>query len=258
MQINDVYFITDLDRTIIHAKNKGFKCVEHIGDREITYMTDESYDGFLELLSNNYFKFVPCTMRNIKQTLRVDFIKEYNPKYMICTNGAQIYIDGVLDNDWDLKMKSIIDTNEVIENIKYIESLNLDVAEVRNIEGFYITIKCENNDDAKFSYDVLKDKFKDNIKVIHIGVKIFIIDELINKINAVDYLVDKLKIEKLFTAGDSVVDEEFTKRGKAMLPKHSSFKHKNAYVSEKEGIHSTEDLVYFLKKEVSHCNLINN
>lgn len=244
----ELYFITDLDRTLIHSKNKGYKCVESIGEKEITYMTEKSYSDFLNLLELEHFKFIPCTMRNIKQTLRVDFIREYNPKIIICSNGAQIYVDGELDNSWEEKMREIKSNEEVQEEIAYIESLNLTYGEVRNIEGFYVTIKCNSEEEAKINYLKLVGKFHRKIKVIHIGVKIFIIDERINKINAVDYIIEKYDIKKLFTAGDSEVDREFTKRGISIIPKHSSFKHENSYITEKEGIFSTEDIINYLRK----------
>ena len=247
--MKEIYFITDLDRTLIHAKNKGHKCVEYIEKSEITYMTQKSYDAFLELLKIKEFNFIPCTMRNINQTLRVNFIKDYNPKIIICTNGAQIYIDGKLDDAWNIKMKSLIDEESIEENIRFIKSLNLNYQEVRNIEDFYITIKCENQDIAFEVFNNLKDKFKANIKVIHIAKKIFIIDERIDKIYAVDYIVNKYKIKNFVTAGDSKVDENFTKRGRAIIPKHASFTHNNAIVTQKEGIESTEDIIEYLQRE---------
>lgn len=247
--MKDIYFITDLDRTIIHAKNKGYKCVEYSGEKEITYMTEKSYVDFLELLERKEFKFIPCTMRNITQTLRVEFIKNYNPSLIICTNGAQIYVDGCLDKQWDKKLKSFVSNTDVENDIKFVKSFDLPYEEVRNIEGFYITIKCKSKIDAFEVFNVLKDKFKANIKVMHIGVKVFIIDERINKIHAVDYITEKYKIENLITAGDSEVDQDFTKRGKAIIPKHACFRHSDAFVTVKEGIYSTEDLIDCLKKE---------
>ena len=53
-----VFFITDLDRTIIHSKHKGYKCVEKLGDKEITYMTDYAYDKLQELLKREEFIFM--------------------------------------------------------------------------------------------------------------------------------------------------------------------------------------------------------
>lgn len=244
-----IYFITDLDRTIIHAKNKGFKCVEFIDDREITYMTEDSYLKLNKMLENENFKFIPCTMRNINQTLRVDFIKKYNPEIIICTNGAQIFIDGKLDECWNSKMRSLISYEEVEKNIKLIKGFCLEYDEIRNIEGFYITIKCKTKEEAKSNFEFLKNKFRMDLKVIHIGVKIFIIDSYIDKIFATKYIIENYNMKNIITAGDSIVDYNFTTIGKSILPKHASFKHKHSYITEKEGITSTEDILTFIERE---------
>ena len=247
--MENIYFITDLDRTIIHSKNKGYRCVEMMGEREITYMTDESYNKLQELLKNNSFIFIPCTMRNIKQTLRVDFIREYNPQIIICTNGAQIYINGQLDKEWDKKIKSLCDYERLNDNIKYLSELkenhkeDIKVLEVRNIEDFYITIKCEDSIEAEKFYEIIKDNFDEELIVLRIDAKIFIIHKEIDKVHAVDYIIDKFNIKRLITAGDSEVDEQFTKRGISILPKHSSFKHEKSIITEKNNIKSTEDIL---------------
>ncbi len=249
--MSNLYFITDLDRTIIHSKNKGFKCVEREGEKEITYMTESSYMELMKLLKLKHFKFIPCTMRNIRQTLRVDFIREYNPEIIICTNGAQIYIDGKLDSTWDKEVRKLVNKNEIITDIQYIESLNLDVQEVRNIEDFYITIKCEDVDKAEATYGTLKDKFSEHIRLMQMGVKVFIINKNIDKIHAVDYIRNKFEIENLFTAGDSEADRCFTTRGVSILPKHCSFRNEKSIVTERAGVYATDDLIDILKEYIA-------
>ena len=248
--MNELVFITDLDRTIIHSKNKGFLCVEKNEEKEITYMTEYSYDKLQYLLSKKEFKFVPCTMRNITQTLRVEFIREYDPKIIICTNGAQIYIDGKLDEEWDRIVKSKVDLNEVENEIDYIKKLDIKCEEIRNIEGFYITVKFEDTQSAKIGYEIISDKYKEYRKVLLIGVKVFVIHESIDKINAVDYVIDKFSMENIVTAGDTDVDCEFTKRGISILPKHSSFKHNKSIITRENGILATDEIVDFLKNRL--------
>lgn len=249
-----IFFITDLDRTIIHSKHRGYKCVEKLDDREITYMSDYAYEKLQGLLKREEFIFIPCTMRNITQTLRVDFIRSYNPKVIICTNGAQIYIDGKLDRVWDKQMKSLFDQNELNENINYLEKLkeeykeSIGVIEVRNIEDFYITVKCEDSYEAEKFYNIINDKFNKNINVLKIEAKIFIIHNRINKVYAVDYIIKMLNIKKLITSGDTEVDKEFTSRGVAILPKHSSFKHEKCIITEKSKIHSTEEILDYISE----------
>ena len=252
--MDKIFFITDLDRTIIHSKHIGYKCVEKLGDREITYMTDYAYEKLHELLKIEEFMFIPCTMRNINQTLRVDFIRCYNPKIIICTNGAQIYIDGKLDEIWDKQMKALCDKNELNRNIKYLEKLKeeykelIGIIEVRNIEDFYITVKCVDSHEADKLYNIISNSFDKNINVLKIEAKIFIIHNRINKVYAVDYIIEKFNIKKLITSGDTEVDREFTSRGISILPKHSSFKHEKAIITEKSKIHATEEILDYIEE----------
>ena len=249
-----IFFITDLDRTIIHSKHRGYKCVEKLEDREITYMTDYAYEKLQALLRREEFIFIPCTMRNINQTLRVDFIRDYNPPIIICTNGAQIYIDGKLDEAWDKQMKSLCNQDELNENINYLEKLKkkykerIGVIEIRNIEDSYITVKCIDSYEAEKLYNIINNKFGKNINVLRIEAKIFIIHNRINKVYAVDYIIERFNIKKLITSGDTEVDREFTSRGITILPKHSSFKHEKAIITEKSKIHATEEILDYINK----------
>ena len=249
-----IFFITDLDRTIIHSKHRGYKCVEKLEDREITYMTDYAYEKLQALLRREEFIFIPCTMRNINQTLRVDFIRDYNPEIIICTNGAQIYIDGKLDEAWDKQMKSLCNQDELNENINYLEKLKkeykerIGVIEIRNIEDSYITVKCIDSYEAEKLYNIINNKFGKNINVLRIEAKIFIIHNRINKVYAVDYIIERFNIKKLITSGDTEVDREFTSRGITILPKHSSFKHEKAIITEKSKIHATEEILDYINK----------
>ena len=249
-----IFFITDLDRTIIHSKHSGCRCVEKLGYKEITYMTDYAYEKLQELLKREEFIFIPCTMRNINQTLRVDFIRSYNPKIIICTNGAQIYINGKLDEVWDKQMKSLCDKNDWIKNIKYLENLKeeykelIGIIEVRNIEDFYITVKCVNSNKADKFYNIISNSFDKSINVLNIEAKIFIIHNRINKVYAVDYIIERFNIKKLITSGDTEVDREFTSRGITILPKHSSFKYEKAIITEKSKIHATEEILDYIEE----------
>ncbi len=228
--------------------------MEKLEDREITYMTDYAYEKLQALLKREEFIFIPCTMRNINQTLRVDFIRSYNPKIIICTNGAQIYIDGKLDKVWDKQMKYLCDENELNKNIKYLEKLKeeykerIGVIEIRNIEDFYITVKCIDSYEAEKLYNIINNKFGKNINVLRIEAKIFIIHNRINKVYAVDYIIKRFNIKKLITSGDTEVDREFTSRGITILPKHSSFKHEKAIITEKSKIHATEEILDYINK----------
>lgn len=241
-------FITDLDRTIIHSKNPGYTCVEKYNDREITFMTEKSLIGLKDLLAKEDFIFIPCTMRKFHQTMRVDFIGEYKPKYMICENGAQVFINGELDMEWESHMRKVVEAKEVRDGIKRIENLKLNVRDILNIDDFYIAISFHNEEDAKEAFTSIKNLFEYPYETIMVGRKMFVIHNKIDKVYAVEHLVNKLKIERFITSGDSDADKRFTSLGISILPKHSSFKHSHSYITKKSGIESTEEIIDFVNK----------
>lgn len=243
------YFITDLDRTIIHSQNPNYTCVEKLKDREITYMTDYSIEKMNELLLKEDFVFVPCSMRNYSQTMRVDFISKYSPKYMICDNGAQIYVDGVLDKEWDNYMNSLIDKESVVCGIEKIKELPYKFRDIKNIDGFYIAISFYEEEEANKSYKDIEKLFEDPYKTMKIGRKIFVIHEKIDKSSAVKYFIDKYKVENYILSGDTEVDRRFTSMGKSILPKHASFRHDNSVVTTKPGILSTDEILDYVENE---------
>lgn len=240
--------ITDLDRTIIHSKNPSFTCVEKYNGREITFMTDKAIEILDDLLSRKDFVFVPCTMRKFHQTMRVDFISEYKPKYMICENGAQIYVDGELDEEWEAHMRTIVNPSKVENGIEKIKSLNFNFRDLLNIDGFYIAISFHNENDANDAYESIASMFENPFNTIQVGRKIFVIHNMIDKVYAVEYLVKKYNIGRFITSGDSEADERFTTLGDAILPRHASFRHWDAAVTGKTGIYSTEDILNYVKE----------
>ena len=245
------YFVTDLDKTIIFSKEPSQYCVEQYEGRNITFMTDKSFSLLQEVIKKA--EFVPCTMRNLKQTIRINFIRELNPKFMICTNGAQIYIDGVLDEEWDNKIREFVSKEEITNLIEEIENLNTDATEIRNVEEFYVALKYKTEKIAKEMTTKLQKIYGEKYLVSSLGIKVFLINRNIDKSFALDYLKDKYGFEDIHTAGDSDYDMEFTSLPyvKAYLPLHSTFTHKNAYISNKKGIESTEDILEELLKNIN-------
>lgn len=243
------FLITDLDRTIIHSQNPGFLCVEKLEDREITYMTEYSIKKLNKLLSKEDFVFVPCSMRNYTQTMRVGFVSKYNPKYMICDNGAQIFVDGILDKEWDTYVKSLVNVEDVLSGIDKISSLPYRFRDIRNIDDFYIAISFYDDDETNKAYNDISNLFVHPYNTMKIGRKIFVIHEKIDKSFAVKFFMDKYKIENCIFAGDSEVDEKFTSLGKAALPNHASFRHEGAFVSLNSGISSTDEILDFVEEE---------
>lgn len=242
--------MTDLDRTIIHSKHLGYYCVESVGQKEITYMTRSSYEKLQALLLNQQLIFVPCTMRNLAQTLRIQFLCDYQPPFLICTNGAQIYVNGELDFEWEKHMREMIDEEKVRHEFKVIQQLNIDCERLDVTEGFYISMKFSNDEAAKNGWLRLKEELQTSNEIMLVGRKVFIMDQRINKERALSYLINRFDWQQVVTSGDSEVDERFTKIGRTILPGHACFKHDHAKVTTASGIFATEEILDYVLSEL--------
>lgn len=242
-------FISDLDRTIIHSKSPGYKCVEFNGKKEITYMTEKSYVLLKSLLKKPDFLFVPCTMRDIKKVNRVGIIDAYKCPILICDNGAQIYIYGKLDSFWNKNMREMVPRGEVLNIIEHLINIGIEKTWIRNIDDFYVSIHTGNSNDSVSIYNRIKDDFSDKIDVFVVGSKVFVINKQINKKNAVEYILNKFGIDNYILSGDSLVDKGFTGLGKSILPAHASFCHNSSVITSSKGIYSSEEILEFVKNE---------
>lgn len=249
--IENIYF-SDLDNTLIYSKQENYKCVEQVKDRKITYMTDKSYNLLQTLLKMDNLLFVPCTMRTFELTTRIDLFKYCIPELMVCTNGTQIYLNSELDLEWDFYMRNLISRHDV-SNLKiHIDNLKLPIIQNRNIEGFYIQLKFNSIEDATNNIETVKLNVPDNYQVVQIKTKVYLMNEKINKANAILYLKDKYTFGKVYASGDSEPDRSFTGLDfvKAYLPNHASFTHSGAYVTSKNGIESTELILNKIIKDI--------
>ncbi len=237
-------FISDLDGTLIYSREPAHKCVEYKEGKEITYMTETASNNMDKLLKE--VLFVPCSMRNKQQIERVEFIKEYSPKYMIACNGACIYVDGEKDECWERYIRKIIPNDEIAKLAKVIEEQNLPTTLIYNADGYSLAISFESKETAAYYVDKLKQfaPSKDYL-VYSINRKVYFINKNINKVHAVEYLCSKYHLENVFTAGDSLVDKEFNSLPyvKAILPNHAVFDNDSAIRTSTSGIEAGNEII---------------
>ena len=246
-----MYFITDLDKTLIYSSPKSGICVERKPDKEITYVTKPALEILNKLLNSPNFNLVPCTLRSYEQTIRVDFIRNSNLKYIICDNGATIYVNGELDTEWDKHIDKIIDRDKVK---KTYEKMNQHISEneipiymLKSNRDAFISIIFNSIEDSSIFLDGLISFVDDDFKIFKQGKKTYIVPKNLNKSIAVKYLKDKYFIKDIVTSGDSNVDEEFVKEGHIqILPRHSVFFTENAIVTKKEGINAGEEILQII------------
>lgn len=252
--------ISDLDRTLIYSKKSfineysgDYVCIEKNGEREITYVTSHALPLIKKLFS--VVPLIPCTMRSFKQTMRIDFIKEMGFNTCICSNGAEIYIEGVKDLDWENTITSYIDNNKLLGDIELLRESLFDYdVDIRNILGYYIEVRCPSEQSAYVISEIVREYIRDeNIHVFATTNKVFAIDKRINKETAILYLRKKLGLKDVISGGDAEVDLEMLLISNySVAPKHKTFDGKFDYVTESTSILAGEEL---LKHLIEYCNI---
>lgn len=229
-----LYFVSDLDNTLIYSHYSKDYCVEVSNNdkKPITYMLKEGYYHFCDLLQKDDFKFIPCTMRSYEQVSRISFIQDYLPKFIICDNGGSIYINGKLDKDWDNIISKTVDKILVNNVAKLLKKKNMkDITTIRTNKDCFISIFFKDEESASNQIDFLKSNYEGAELKLHIqGRKLYLIPLKLDKKFALDYLIKKYSIKKenLITSGDSSTDTNFIKCGRIiLLPNHATFKLKN-------------------------------
>lgn len=244
-----MYFISDLDKTLIFSGYPNEKCIEKYNERNITFMTQKGFSLLQEVLNNVIF--IPCTMRNLHQTNRIDFIHNYNPKYIICTNGCEIYIDGKLDKNWENLVREKISIKEILNLQKQVDNLNLNIIENRSVNDFFLALKFTTANLDK-EIEILRKVIPSTYNIQQDKYKIFLLNKTIDKSNAIDYLKNNYLLDdKIIVAGDSKADENMTKLSyvKAYIPKHATFDNEKAIKTKQEGILATEEILTNILKE---------
>lgn len=99
-----VLVASDLDRTLIYSENSaevstmdGLRCVEIYQGAPLSYLTEKSATGLIEL--DSVAEFVPVTTRTREQYHRVQ-LPTPPRSYAICANGGHLLVDGMSDPQW--------------------------------------------------------------------------------------------------------------------------------------------------------------
>lgn len=252
--------ISDLDKTLIFSDREKILrqsedniCVEYKENKPLSYMSKKAKSILYNLLKNEEFMFIPCTMRSIEQSSRIEFINKDISKYMICYNGCELYIDGILNEEYLTYMNKYLE-KELIK--QFVEKYTLEYPDLRvlSFKDYYLEIKATTSEEK----DIIVEKLKKELdltkfKIISVTKKIYIMPININKLIAVRYLEENYISGTLYGMGDSIVDEDFVNYcDYSYAPKHSEFRTKgiNGYMSKYEKIEGGQDILIQLEKDI--------
>lgn len=254
-----MYFISDLDKTLVYSRQSECTCVEYKNDKPITYMAPKAKEIMDGLLQKETFHFIPCTLRSIEQTLRIGFIKDLTTQkdaqnFIICDNGASIYKNGVVDEEWDAIIAKIINKDNVAilcnRLQQYVEENNIPIYMIKTNRNAFVSIIFNTNDMAeKYLDSLLKLVDKSCYNIFKQGKKTYVVPIGLNKEIAVKYLREHYGIHDVITSGDSSVDDKFVELGDyQVLPKHAVFRTTKARVTDSEGVVGGEELLEIVKE----------
>lgn len=207
-------FASDLDRTLIYSERFT---TEHSGPLRIveqgvvtSYMTERAAKQVQFIAAQ--ILFVPCTTRTIEQYQRIHFLRnEVTFKYAVTSNGGNLLVDGVVDQNYRQKINKEVRQNclpaaDLIKEFKKIATDDwLERIKMADQLFFYCLI-----DRAKIPFDELRcfDNWaeKQNWQISTQGRKLYLVPKAVNKWVAIKEILDRTKESAVFAAGDSILD----------------------------------------------------
>ncbi|OLP65701.1 hypothetical protein BACPU_13190 [Bacillus pumilus] len=225
-------FASDLDRTLIYshrmleqyAYDGAYELVEMLDERPLSYMSVETKKSLQTIHEAGWF--IPVTTRTTAQYERITYFQhDLKPEYAITTNGGCILHDGQPLVEWqtivDERLKGCMPVKEMLRAISEL-SIAAWVKRTRTAEG-------------RFLYLIMKDEYVPHIPLAELrlwgeergwqvslqGRKLYFIPQPLNKWAAVAFLKEKLELEFVCGAGDSLLDVDLIRQADTgYAPRH--------------------------------------
>ena len=200
-------FHTDLDNTLIyyykHDIGKEKRCIEIYHNREITFITAETYRLLRELKEK--MLIVPTTTRTVEQYERIDFGME-KFRYALVCNGGVLLENGEENRDWYRKSRNLVqECQEELEKSRYLLQNDPDRSfEVRNIQDLFVFTKSEN---PESTVEMLKENLNTEIlDIFRNRIKVYVVPKQLSKGKAVQRFKEFIGADTVISAGDSEFD----------------------------------------------------
>lgn len=198
---------SDLDNTLIYSYKHDIGnrkiCVEIYQDREVSFMTEKSYNMLKSV--NDRVMLVPTTTRTIEQYGRID-LGIGNIEYALVCNGGVLLVNGMEDEEWyNESLRLTKDCREELDKAqKILESDIHRTFEVRNIKQLFLFTKSDAPEkSAERLVNVLD---MERVDVLCNGVKVYVVPKKLSKGAALRRFREKVHGEKVIAAGDSEFD----------------------------------------------------
>lgn len=212
-------YASDLDRTLIYslsalgvsADTPGLVAAEIIDGRTTSYISEQALSQLIALSAK--IAFMPVTTRTIQQYMRINLFQErLVPDYAVTSNGGNILVNGVVDQEWRAKIGELVQRHSAEAR----EVQRLVRSTVRE-EWILSERYC---DELFYTYLVQRDLLPMNeigrmAEKLHSlgwrvsvqGRKLYVVPEAVNKRDAIKHVRRTVHRELMVASGDSLLDK---------------------------------------------------
>ena len=202
----DYLFACDLDNTLIHSykhRTDDDICIEIYSGREQSFISNRAVELLKEVIKK--VLFIPVTTRSIEQYQRIQWLEGTKPKYAVVSNGANLIHNDNIDKSWRQDIYHHIQPyiNELNQQ-QILLSQNPNFTICRIVDDSFLFLKCFDDVDVESISTELQ--AQTNLTVQYSGQKIYLFPPKLNKGEALLQLKKLFNPDKVFCAGDSVID----------------------------------------------------
>jgi hydroxymethylpyrimidine pyrophosphatase-like HAD family hydrolase len=200
--------VTDLDQTLIYSDQENLGPdrvqVEMKDSRGLSFMSFRSVCLLKQLIK--HLCIIPLTTRSREQYERIIFPNGWTPSYALVANGAILFRDGRLDEDWYKEtISQIMPSEEELWRGEELLKRDPDLTfEIRKVDGVFLFTKSANPEATKSR---LREQL--DAELIHIQSqknKVYILPKIMHKGAALERLRTAIPCRKIYCAGDSEFD----------------------------------------------------
>lgn len=256
-------YASDLDQTLVYSRRAlripedtpGLVPAEWINGKLSAFMSAYALERLQSLPQD--IVFMPVTTRTVEQYRRIHiFQSECIPKYAVTSNGGNIIVDGQVDDEWNLHMRSLLRQQAATPE----EILNL-FDDVLSPEWVINQRLC---DELFFALLIERDKLPmehiaEKIRVLETlgwessiqGRKLYLVPSAVNKRAAVEHIRQRIGDVPVIASGDSLLDRcllDFAHY--AIAPSHGELHVERQRVPEQVPYQFTEQFGAFAADEI--------
>lgn len=252
-------FFTDLDRTILFSnrfieneEKADIFVVEEKEGRSISYMKKNAYERLNHLIQQGVF--IPSSARTYNEMLRISFIRENLPEWMIAESGRVIYYKGEPLKEWDEQLSKQIDIvhkyiKEAQKMFRYLTEEKCHARTWHVSKEVIMTKTVGINDEQVQELASWSSWFRKRGCILYVQErKAYLIPFLISKANAVEFLIGKLQPDTSISAGDSDMDVGmFDLTTYSIAPLHHTIQKlpSHVLVTKETGLDAGENILSF-------------